>query len=392
MSSTNATLAGRGGTRPRLLVDSDDDMDGDDDSDDDLLVMPTSPHKLELHIDQTLTGPTGDFPSLDVDATQAPYIAPPVSKAENSVRAQAYATPQHADEDDLFGEDFMEQFGKDGEIEFELNQTKGPIFPRRIPLLEATEQVAGEGETDDLGLDRLSISQKHRTRSGAPILTETTKTTYTATSSTTIISNLPSRFKIFNRSSAPLFSQESSQLEEELLEMSDRQLDALLEDDLLREEEGLRDILDMQYREQDQQQQQTLPMDRANGAADNNKRKHPVTVEAGKTPAVTTAEEIDQFLEESYAVGNSALGRAVETSKKTRLEYASTGSSSTRGTVKQSMDISVLNLAKRLRVPEASMHDYTLPPETGSFIKAKSNSGQTFYLAKRVKVESAKVR
>ncbi|KAG0222039.1 hypothetical protein BGX31_009398 [Mortierella sp. GBA43] len=389
---TIATLAGQGGSR-RLLVDSDDDMDGDDDDDDELLVMPSSSQKLELHIDQTLSGPS--FPSLDLDTAPATSAA----KAGSSTKGTPHDQPQnitgHANDDDLFGEDFRAQFGKDGEVDFESSQNKGSLFPRRIPLLEATGGVVGEAENDDLGLEKLSISQKHRTRSGAPLLTESTKTTYTATSSTTIISNLPSKLNMFNRlslGSAPLLTQDSTQVEEELLEMTARQDDTLLDDlelddvdDLLRYEEELEE---MQRREQEKSQ----PLvDRVSGGVDTNKRKHPVSTETGSTSAITTTEDIDLLLEEESSTLDVSSSRPItEASKKTRLEYASTGSLNARSTTKPTAGINVLNLTKRSRASEAPKHDYTLPLVTGSFIKARSSSGQTFYLAKKAKVDNAK--
>ncbi|KAI8597020.1 hypothetical protein EDD21DRAFT_386544 [Dissophora ornata] len=401
--ASNSTVAplGAPSTRSRLLIDSDDDMDDDDDDDDELLAMPMGSQKIELQIDQTFSDTSSvefedGIPSLDPEITVA--AAKPTSLEGTVVLEEGSQLPRPMDDDDdLFGEDFMAQFGADGEIEFELNQNKKPLFPRRIPLLDAAEEIGGVNENDDLGLERLSISQKHRTMSGAPPVTETTKSTHTATSSTTIISSIPSRINLFNRNSiGPMMSmtQESSQLEEELLEMSARQHDAMLEDLILEDEqlradeEALGDILAMQYHEQQLQNEQQAT-ESMNLPSDSNKRKHPVAADTTAiTTVTTTVEEVDQFLDQSNTLGDSLL-RSIEASKKTRLEHASTGSMISRNATK-STTVASFNISSRSKIPVTLKHDYTLPPETGSFIKAKSTSGQTFYLAKKVQVDKVK--
>ncbi|KAF9361013.1 hypothetical protein BGX26_006565 [Mortierella sp. AD094] len=404
--STKDNISGNDSrTRSKLLIDSDDDMDDDDDDDDELLMMPVSSQKMELQIDQTFSAPFSSReelsqPSLDAGSETAPVLQLP----DTSATYQQEAQRQHElapDEDSLFGEDFMAQFGDDGELELEATENRRPLFPRRITLLEATNDDHESGENEDLGLDRLSISQRHRTKSGAPAVTKTTTSTHTATSSTTIISALPSRFNMFNRpsmGSVPPMSQESSQFEEELLEMSARQHDAMLddlilEDELLRnEEEDLDDLLQMQYQEQElqqQKQQRGQPQLDLNGINETNKRKHPVAAAASSTSTLTTSDDIDRFLEQSYAVNDNLLQRSIEKSKRSRLEHASTGSLNSRG-ASLPVTPSLQGLSIRPRLPEAPKYDYTLPPVTGSFIKAKSLSGQTFYLAKKVRVDNTK--
>ncbi|KAG0011566.1 hypothetical protein BGZ80_000592 [Entomortierella chlamydospora] len=391
-------------TRSKLLIDSDDDIDDDDDDDDELLVMPAGSQKMELQIDRTFSVPFSlteelNQPNLDGRSESTPTPQLPDTSAANQKEVQRQHAPA-LDEDSLFGEDFMAQFGDDGELELETTDNRRPLFPRRITLLEATNGGHESGENEDLGLDRLSISQRHRTKSGAPAVTKKTTSTHTATSSTTIISAIPSRFNMFNRSSigfVPPMSQESSQFEEELLEMSARQHDAMLddlilEDELLRNEaEDLDDLLQIQYQEQELQQQQQhrgqtqLGLD---GINETNKRKHPVTA-ASSTSALTTIDDIDQFLEQSYAVNDTSLQRSIEKSKKSRLDHASTGSLNSRG-ASLPVTPSLQGLSIRPRLPEAPKYDYTLPPVTGSFIKAKSVSGQTFYLPKKVRVDNTK--
>ncbi|KAF9191281.1 hypothetical protein BGZ50_009496 [Haplosporangium sp. Z 11] len=441
-SSTNtnntnkSTTQGSGVSRSKLLIDSDDDMDDDDD--DELLMMPSASQKLELRLDQSFVESTslnssGNFftRSLDPNTIVSDARASDSQKDHASTResflrgdaaiirpspAAGSVSPQFKpgdsqqprpleddDDDDLFGEDFMAQFGEDGELEYELNKNKKPLFARRIPLLDVNEDStneAGNGN-DDLGLERLSISQKHRTMSGAPAVTEITKSIHTATSSTTIISSIPSRLNMFHRNSmgtgsTMMMSQSSTQLEEELLEMSARHHDAMLddlimEDGALRDEEaGLQDILNMQY-----QEQELLYNGQSSDISETNKRKYPTSVKTGPSIAVaatttttttTTAasvEDVDRFLDESYAVDDTSLQRTVEASKKTRLKYASSGTSSTRVAEK-------LIIGRGPRVPELPKHDYTLPPETGPFITAKSSAGTTFYLAKKVRVDHSK--
>ncbi|KAG0266796.1 hypothetical protein BG011_000848 [Mortierella polycephala] len=431
-NNTNRNIAqGSGAGRPKLLIDSDDDMDDDDD--DELLMMPSASQKLELRLDQSFvdstslnTGSSFFTRSLDPDtiANDTRALNSPkdqTSTGERLLRDDAAITrpspvagsldtqflPENKqqprpleddDDDDLFGEDFMAQFGDDGELEYELNKNKKPLFARRIPLLDVNgdSNEAGNG-SDDLGLERLSISQKHRTMSGAPAVTEITKSIHTATSNTTIISSIPSRMNMFHRNSmgtesTMMMSQSSTQLEEELLEMSARHHDAMLddlimEDEALRSEEaGLQDILDMQY-----QEQELLYSGQSSDISETNKRKHTVSVKTGPsipattttTTTTTTVEDVDRFLDESYAVDDPSLQRTVEASKKTRLKYASSGTSSTRVTEK-------LIIGRGPRVPELPKHDYTLPPETGPFVTAKNSAGTTFYLAKKARADHSK--
>ncbi|KAF9115488.1 hypothetical protein BGX27_007617 [Mortierella sp. AM989] len=346
-------------TRSRLLMDSDDDMD-DDDDDDELLTMPVGSQKMELQIDQTFSAPfsTGEEivqPSLNVQSTST----------VNQEGTQQQSELTH-DEDGLFGEDFMAQFGDGDEFELEAIQSKKPLFPRRVPLLESTDYNHGSEGNEDLGLDRLSISQKHRTKSGVPAVTETTKSTHTATSSTTIISALPSRFNMFNRSlmgSVPPMSQdqESSQFEEELLEMSARQHDAMLDDMILEdnllqnEEDDLDDLLHMQYREQELQQQKLQiehPHSELNSINETNKRKNPTSAVSNSTSTLTTIDDIDQFLDQSYTINDTSLKRSIEKSKKSRLEYASTGLIGSRSAAAP-VTPSLQGLSIRSRMPEA---------------------------------------
>ncbi|KAF9962640.1 hypothetical protein BGZ72_000060 [Mortierella alpina] len=377
--------------RSRLIMDSDDDMD-EDENDDDLLTMPLGSQKLELQIDQSFMEPPTtthvETGPLDSNHTAAP--------GATTLLPGSIPRPQTAvvdDDDDLFGDDFMAEFGSDTDLDFEANQNKKPLFHRRIPLLEASEGPQDGDTHDNLGLERLSITQKHRTISGAPVATEVTRSTHTGTSSTTIISSVAAR--LTNMYNSPMNGRNSSldpassQLEDELLEMSARQHDALLEDmiledeRILEEEMGLQQLLLMQTQEleqmEEQHSQQAARWDAE--TSDTHKRKLPVSAETDFTSDMATLDELDRFLDESSAVGNSSLQRAVDASKKTRLEQSLTGANSARGVEKR---------PTVKKAPEIPKHDYTLPPETGSFIRAKSDSGKTFYLAKKVRVDHNK--
>ena len=302
-----------------------------------------------------------------------------------SNQGQSKPSTSAQDDDDLFGDDFFAQFGADGELEFEENQYKKPLFSRRIPLLEASEESPDGPNSDDLGLEKLSISQTHRTKSGAPPVTETTRSSHTASSSTTITSAIPSRLSSFGRPSISTGqrsskSHEHSLHEEELYEMSARQQDAMLddmirEDEMLRDEEaGLQEILDAQFHEQEMVMMQFQ-------TSDTNKRKVPeATAPSTFTDTNDTSQtlaEYDRFLEKSALINNSALENAVEASKRSRLQRPAPSGKP--------------GLSTRSKVPEVKKYDYTLPPATGSFIKARSSSGTTFYLAKKVRTDQSKV-
>ncbi|KAI1316192.1 hypothetical protein EDD11_010364 [Mortierella claussenii] len=456
----------QGLSRTRLLMDSDDDMQ-DDDLDDEYeyentLLMPLDTPKVDLHIDQTLTAPSmtldngissssiingniSNLPSLNTPDFILAKVEPRSAVAgtlqlqqtqsqqfsqQSSQPASQFTAPSvppvdlistghkaiDDDDDGLFGEDFMAQFGEDGELNvgFDATQSKKALFPRRLTLLEATSDEVDQDaeESEDLGLERLRISQKHRTLSGGPVMTETTTSTHTATSSTTITSAVHSRLHLDrDRSTTPMPSQMSSQYEEELLEMSARQRDAMLDDMILEDEQlrteevdkGVDDMLLLEMYEQDmQQEEQQRRHKELLGFDITSKRKHTTQASASSSSSTsgpistiksasvfTTTEEVDQFLKESYAVGESSLARANENSKKSRLEHASTGANFLRPPTNPTQP-TLPNLSKKPRAPEPPKHDYTLPPETGSFIKAKSHSGQTFYLAKRVRTDSDK--
>ncbi|KAF9938682.1 hypothetical protein BGZ67_010582 [Mortierella alpina] len=404
-SSTTLTATQPQGSKPRgrsrLIMDSDDDMD-EDENDDELLTMPLGSQKMELQIDQSFmapptslaeTGPSDTNTNSTVTAANKVATAGATTLLPDSIpRLQTAAVD---DDDGLFGDDFMAEFGSDADLDFEANQNKKPLFHRRIPLLEASQDPQDGDSHDDLGLERLSITQKHRTISGAPVPTEVTRSTHTGTSSTTIISSAASR--LTNMYSNPMNGRHSSldpassQMEDELLEMSARQHDALLEDmiledeRILEEEMGLQQLLLLQTQELEQMEENSQQATRWDaGLSDtHNKRKLPVSAEADSTSYMTTLDELDRFLDESSAIGNSSLQGAMDASKKTRLEQPLTGGTSTRGAEKRP-------LARNVRAPEIPKHDYTLPPETGSFIRAKSTSGTTFYLAKKVRVDHNK--
>ncbi|KAF9965913.1 hypothetical protein BGZ70_003817 [Mortierella alpina] len=397
INSSSTTLASTQlqGSKPRgrsrLIMDSDDDMD-EDENDDELLTMPMGSQKMELQIDQSFMAPPASHAeTISSDTHSALAVTKQVVAARaTTLLPEIVPRPQTAtvdDDDGLFGDDFMAEFGSEADLDFEASQNKKPLFHRRIPLLEASEDPQDGDPHDDLGLERLSITQKHRTISGAPVPTEVTRSTHTGTSSTTIISSAATRLtKMYNRPmnvrNASL-DPASSQLEDELLEMSARQHDALLDDmsledeRIMEEEMGLQQILLLQTQELEQLEEQHSQQDARwdTGMSDSHKRKLPVSTEQDSTSHMTTLDELDRFLDESSAVGNSSLQRAVDASKKTRLDG--------RGADKRP-------LTRTAKAPEIPKHDYTLPPETGPFIRAKSNSGTTFYLAKKVRVDHNK--
>ncbi|KAF9576690.1 hypothetical protein EC968_005463 [Mortierella alpina] len=405
IKSSNATLTStqpqgsktRG--RSRLIMDSDDDMD-DDDNDDELLTMPLESQKMELHIDQSFVAPpTSHAESAPSDTSSTVAAAKQIATAgATTLLPDSTSRPQMAavdDDDGLFGDDFMAEFASDADLDFEKNQSKKPLFHRRIPLLEASEHSQDGDPHDDLGLERLSITQRHRTISGAPIPTEVTRSTHTGTSSTTIISSAATR--LTNMYNNPMNGRNSSldpassQLEDELLEMSARQHDAMLEDmiledeRILEEETGLQQLLLLQTQEleqlEEEHSQQAARWD--SGPSDTHKRKLPESTEADPTSHMATLEELDRFLDESSAVGDSSLQRTLDASKKTRLEQPLTRGLSARGAEKRP-------LARNVKATAIPKHDYTLPPETGPFIRAKNNSGTTFYLAKKVRADPNK--
>ncbi|ORZ09354.1 hypothetical protein BCR41DRAFT_137726 [Lobosporangium transversale] len=406
------------------------------------LLMPLEP-KIDLHISQsldptlsTIATSTSTLPSLD--STDF-VLAKVESRSSVANIIQKQQLPEHSksqqqqsqsnttvfgdddaddDDDHLFGDDFMAQFGKDGELDVdsELRQAKKPLFPRRITLLEATNEDDHNDGDDNLGLERLSISQKHRTLSGGPTKTETTTSTVTPMSNTTITSNLFTRPSFdSNRASLSVVDPMASQLSEELLEMSARQQDSMLED-MIQEDERLRaeeaeldDMLLLQMYEQDMMQQEAQQRQKELLGFDiNQKRKYasvstlePSSSSSASSSSATaskpqhttfsTIQEVDQFLKESYKVGESSSTRNnTEQSKKTRLGYASTGSNNSKPAEKSTLPNLQL-FSKRQRASGIPKYDYTLPPERGSFIKAKNSSGQVFYLPKKVRVDNDKV-
>ncbi|KAG0219745.1 hypothetical protein BGX33_001062 [Mortierella sp. NVP41] len=389
--STTANTSQRS-RKSRLIVDSDDDMDEANMLDeDDLFTLPLGSESLDMNFDQDFaaTGSTitSSRPNLlnNNDNTQDNdriHTKPVI--LESSTPAQAVSKPSKStrDEDDLFGDDFFAQFGADGNIDFKENQNKKPLFSRRIPLLDTSEDSHDGPGNDDLGLERLSISHSHRTKSGAPFFAETTRSTHTASSSTTITSTIQPRLSSSGRSSSAgqgsSTSKVHSQHEEELFEMAARQEDAMLdqlimEDEMLMDEEsGLQELLDAQFHEQEKLLHQFQH-------SDSNKRKVSVSITStldGSTDIAQTIAEYDQFLEESALIDNSALENALEASKRSRLQRSTPSGRP--------------GLSTRSKVPEVKKYDYSLPPATGSFIKSKSSSGTTFYLPKKVRTDQPK--
>ncbi|KAG0282220.1 hypothetical protein BGZ96_000726 [Linnemannia gamsii] len=378
--------------KSRIIMDSDDEMEDDviaRDEDDFL-----GSQSLEMNFGQDFATTTSALSrparpdthstnnnNQDNQDNRIPTNPAPLG-FNASAQGQSKPSASAQDDEDLFGDDFFAQFGDDGELEFEQNQNKKPLFSRRIPLLEASNDSPNGPDNDNLGLENLSISQTHRTKSGAPPATETTRSSHTASSSTTITSSIPSPLNSFGRSSnsagqGSSKSHAQSQHEEELYEMSARQQDSMLEDmiredEMLRDEEaGLQDLLDAQFYEQEMIQKQFQ-------TSDTNKRKVPGAAPTTFTDTNNTSQtlaEYDQFLEESALINNSGLENALEASKRSRLQRP--GPSGKPG------------LSTRVK-PEVKNHDYTLPPATGSFIKAKSSSGTTFYLAKKVRTDQPK--
>ncbi|KFH68850.1 hypothetical protein MVEG_05654 [Podila verticillata NRRL 6337] len=399
--------------RSKLLLDSDEDMDdGDDDDDDDddeLLTMPVG--KLESQLDQSVSGSQGnswrslglglpkvDPPPIEASSEQpstihAPSLQPSLGQSGNTQQIIVESTKPSQrliiEEDDedlaLFGDDFMAQFGQEAEEEYERSQNKKPLFSKRVPLLESASDHGAMGE-DDLGLDKLSISQKHRTISGAPAVSTSTKSTHTATSSTTIVSALPSRFNFFSRHSvgppSSMVTDESSQLEEELLEMSARQHDAMLEDlieqdqRMMDEEDGLQAILDKQYEEEEE-----MMLQQQYEASESSKRKSPPVPWASTT---TSLEDIDRILDESFALEGSHAVNVPDVLKKSRTDNNASASLASRSGVTGGPQ------SRRAKITEEPKRDYSIPPATGPYITAKDSKGRTLYFAKRVRADHAK--
>lgn len=371
-------------------MDSDDEMEDDivARDEDDLLSVPLGSQSLEMNFGQDFaaassTSSRSARPDTNINHDDRIHTNTVFLGTNMSNQGHGKPSTSAQDDDDLFGDDFFAQFGADGELEFEANQNKKPLFTRRIPLLEASEESLDGPDSDDLGLEKLSISQAHRTKSGAPPVTETTRSSHTASSSTTITSAIPSRLSSFGRPSTSAGQRSSKShehgLHEELYEMSARQQDAMLddmirEDEMLRDEEaGLQEILDAQFHENEMMMTQFQ-------TSDTNKRKVPEAALSTFTDTNDTSQtlaEYDRFLEESALINNAALENAVEASKRSRLQRP--GPSGKPG------------LSTRTKVPEVKKYDYTLPPATGSFIKARSSSGTTFYLAKKVHTDQSKV-
>ncbi|KAG9063033.1 hypothetical protein KI688_004633 [Linnemannia hyalina] len=379
--------------KSRIIMDSDDEMEDDivARDEDDLLSTPLGSQSLEMNFGQDFAAASStssrsarlDTNNNNQDDRIHANTVPLGSSVSNHGQSKLSTSAQ--DDSDLFGDDFFAQFGADGELEFEENQNKKPLFSRRIPLLEASDESLDGPNSDDLGLEKLSISQTHRTKSGAPAVTETTRSSHTASSSTTITSAIPPRLSSFGRPSTSAGqrsskSHEHSLHEEELYEMSARQQDAMLddmikEDEMLRDEEaGIQEILDAQFHEQEMMMTQFQ-------TSDTNKRKVPETATLSTftdtNDTSQTLAEYDRFLEESALINNSALENAVEASKRSRLQRPAPSAKP--------------GLSTRSNVPEVKKYDYTLPPATGSFIKAKSSSGTTFYLAKKVRTDQSKL-
>ncbi|KAF9129908.1 hypothetical protein BGW39_003643 [Mortierella sp. 14UC] len=384
--SSSAPATSQPTRKSRLIMDSDDEMEDDGairPEEEDMLNLPMGYQSLDMNFGQDFvaTGPS----TIDNCNQDRIHVNPVDLGSRAPTQGESRPSTSTRDEDDLFGDDFFAQFGADGELEFQEGLNKKPLFSRRIPLLEATDESNDGPDNEDLGLEKLSISQSHRTKSGAPPVTETTRSTHTASSSTTITSSIPSRLNSFGRSSSSTehLSSKShgrSQHEDELYEMAARQEDAML-DDLIRQDEmlrdegaGLQELLEAQFHEQELSMRQT---------SDTNKRKGP-----GINPATTAASaessdiaetiaEYDRFLAESALIGNSGLENAIEASKRSRLQPPPERSGRS-------------GLSTKAKAPEVKKYDYTLPPATGSFIKAKSSSGESFYLPKKVRTNEAK--
>lgn len=389
-----------------------DDLDDDDGDDDELLTMPVG--KMELQPGQGISNSHGSdlrslglgLPKIDPSPIgtlpeqsstfQTPFLQS--SPGQDGDNQQANTEPtklsrrlivEDEEDDDiaLFGDDFMTQFGQEAEEEYERSQNKGPLFSKRVPLLESTTDRGAEGE-DGLGLDRLSISQKHRTISGASAASTFTKSTHTATSSTTIVSALPSRFNLFNRQSVgppgSMVTDESSQLEEELLEMSARQHDAMLEDlieqdqRMMDEDEGVQAILDKQYEEQEEMMQ----LQQQYEAAESGKRK---STPAPWASTATSLEDIDRLLDESFALEGSHSVSAQDVSKKSRTDHSASPSLLSRSGVAGGTE------PRRTILAEEPKRDYMIPPATGPYITAKDSKGRILYFTKRVRTGHAKV-
>ncbi|KAG0333301.1 hypothetical protein BG004_000897 [Podila humilis] len=435
-----------GPSKSRLLIDSDDDMDDINDIDDNIhdeeqLTMPIS--SLHLQLDRSAAGETSvtglrslglalgaskfdpspsgqpldlsimiQSPRLDLSPVLSEkevdpdldHITPQKDQQAASPVAGDKTTGDNNEDDDevlaLFGDDFMAEFGLETEEEFQLSQNKKPLFTKRVSLLESSDTGNTENG-DDLGLDRLSISQRHRTISGAPAPITTTTSTHTTNSSTTIISALPSRFNFFDRrsmsmpSSSMTTDKSASQLEEELLEMSARQdamLEDLIEEDaMLQEEEaGMQAFLEQQYEKMEEMSHQAGPSSSTLRATDTGKRKS--APEPGsesrlesdpRTADAMTLDGFDALLAESIALDDAMDAPMVpDATKRTRTEYTPITSLGAKSSIAGGGGFS----SRRNKVVEVPKHDYTIPPSTGAFITAKDSRGRTLYLTKRVRV------
>ncbi|KAG0243590.1 hypothetical protein BGW41_001801 [Actinomortierella wolfii] len=362
------------------------------------------------------------------------------SKENNPVSSVSVADNDFDDDDELFSAEFMREF-ENRDSRFQRDSTKSP-YPRRQTLLsltgedESDGQAGGTNDDDDtLGLSDLSISQRHSTRSGKPLdplpsrSREPPSTLLSTSSSSNMMSPSPSASKTAigaGTTFMPSFSnlerfragsltqrtnsQELSQYEE-LLEMTDRQsamanatsssTDANaekgpttaafagdVEDFWEMEDEDMNELMKDVYAQQDQldlQLQRGGPSSSSSSstsaptssmAAQPERRKHTIEDRDSEDSLEDMLKETDRIL-----AASAKMDVRFDVAKKTRTTQPESGSVDTASRIQ-----SITPPKRSLTANFAPQHDYTLPPETGSFVKAKNSRGQTFFLPKKPRV------
>ncbi|KAF9970340.1 hypothetical protein BGZ73_006953 [Actinomortierella ambigua] len=432
--------------------DEEDERDDDDDDDDELLAMPTGSQAVELYMESSLMDveQSQSIPAMvpEKDSSMPPPPGPPARPAlasgsltYPSIQASSVSTLSTStitavggmevaddddDDDELFSAEFMREFGSGSSFSGS-SSNKSP-YPRRQTLLSLTGERDGSTGTDDeddtLGLNDLTISQRHTTRSGQPLDVSSTlsssnsllssSSTMGRSSSvprtavatgTTFLPKFSSDMERFRASSLTQHShsQDLSQYEE-LLEMTDRQsaMTAAKEASLLSsssattsttttakmvmekatvsaddvgdfwgdDDDEFQAMLQESYELQEQMDRQQGSSASASSSAPAERRKH--VMEEDDRDIDQLLQETDRILQES-----AKIDARLDVSKKTRTMNDSSGV--TGGVKRHEQSKTTASLS----VPQ---HDYTLPPETGSFIKARNSRGQTLFLPKRPRV------
>ncbi|KAG0259775.1 hypothetical protein DFQ27_003895 [Actinomortierella ambigua] len=459
--------------------DIEDDDGDDDDDDDELLAMPSGSQAIELYLDASLMDiERSQSISASISAKEAmsmppPPPGPPVrqTSASGSLKfsgnqaSKPSALPtlsassmdnmmeEEDDDDELFSAEFMKEFGSSSGFPGS-SSNKSP-YPRRQTLLSLTgdgglsDGADDEGGDGTLGLNDLTISQRHTTRSGQPL--GSASSTSLSSSSTTFLSPhstmgrspsvprtapvatgttfLPALSSEMERFRAGSLTQHSHSQDlsqyEELLEMTDRQsgiamamatakgtsssssssssssllasttaanarttaatmmaevatvsaadIDDFWEDD----DEEFRAMLQESYELQEQMEGRQAPPSTSSSSVRSSvsteRRKHAIVDEDAEQLML----EADRILAES-----AKMDARLDAAKKTRTTRGAEEAGATAGGAGSRRHEQAKSAASMGPPP----HDYTLPPEKGSFIKARNSRGQTLFLPKRTRV------